>query len=322
MSPILLNTQVQIYLLGEGILYIFMLIAFGISIDILLRWNFESFSDAQYRLEKKSYLVITILSFIFVIKFLLLPYFVFTIDSLNSLVKGAMCGAGVISANSYGLELLFIKLLVIFTLTLWLMINYYDLEAKNYPYFKIKYGLYIAIFLLVTYELWLDFNYFININTNQVVSCCSALFGQLEGANPLPFGLDTKMMLILFYSIFITLVILIMSNQDILALIFTALFLYISYYAIIYFFGTYIYELPTHKCPFCMFQKEYYYIGYFVWGSLFTGAFLVSDAIICKEVLRVDTSKSKIYGLYFLVIFVTIVTMVVLLYRFKNGAWL
>ncbi len=322
MNPVLLNTQVQIYLLGEAILYIFMLIAFAVSIHIFLRWDFDSFSDEQYRLERRSYLVITILLFVFAVKFMLLPYFVFTIDALNTLVPGAMCGAGVISANSYGLELLFVKLFLIFTLTLWLMINYYDLEAKNYPYFKLKYGLYIAIFMLVSIELWLDFAYFTHIDIHQPVNCCSALFGQLEGANPLPFGLDTKMLLILFYTIFVTLMILLFSGQDIVALIFTTLFLYLSYYAIVYFFGTYIYELPTHKCPFCMFQKEYHYIGYIVWGSLFGGSFLIIDSIVCKSVLGVDTTKSKRYGIGLITLFVFTVTAVVLIYRVNNGAWL
>ena len=322
MNPILLNTQVQIYLLGESILYIFMLIAFAVSVHILLRWDFDSFSDEQYRLERRSYLVITILVFVFGVKFMLLPYFVFTIDALNTLVPGAMCAAGVISANSYGLELLFVKLFVIFTLSLWLMINYYDLEARDYPYFKIKYGLYIAVFLLVSLELWLDFAYFTHINIHQPVSCCSALFGQLEGANPLPFGLDTKMMLILFYSIFATLIVLLFTGQDIAALIFTGLFLYIAYYAIVYFFGTYVYELPTHKCPFCMFQKEYHYIGYLIWGSLFGGTFLTADSILCKKVLGADTSKSKRYGIWLLVVFVFAVTAVVILYRLRSGAWL
>ena len=322
MNTILLNTQVQIYLLGEAILYIFMFIAFIISLHILIKWDFNSFSDEQYKLERRSYLVITILIFVFAIKFMLLAYFVFTIDALNTLVPGAMCAAGVISANSYGLKLLFVKLFIIFTLTLWLMINYYDLEAKNYPYFKIKYGLYLVIFGLVTLEIWLDFAYFRHIDIHQPVSCCSALFGQLEGANPLPFGLDTKMMLILFYTTFVTLVILLFTNQDILALIFIALFLYIAYYSIVYFFGTYIYELPTHKCPFCMFQKEYHYIGYLIWGSLFGGSFLIADSIVCKKLLRVDTVKSKKYGTGLITLFVFTVTAVILIYRIKSGAWL
>jgi len=34
----------------------------------------------------------------------------------------------------------------------------------------------------------------------------------------------------------------------------------------------YIYELPTHHCPFCILQREYSYIGYFFYASLLGGA--------------------------------------------------
>jgi len=322
MNPILLNTQVEIYLLGEAISYLFFLIAFLISIKILIKWDFESFSSEQYRLEKQSYLIVTILIFIFGVKFLLLPYFVFTIDSLNTLIPGAMCAAGVISANSYGLELLFFKLFLIFLLTVWLTINYFDLEAKDYPFTKMKYYLFIAIFIIASIEFYLDWSYFLDINLNQPVSCCSALFGQLEGANPLPFGLDTKTLLILFYLLSATVITLLFSYQDILAFIFLGLFIYLSYYAIVYFFGTYIYELPTHKCPFCMFQREYHYIGYLIWGSLFGGVFLSIDSVISKEILGIDSKRVRYIGIGLITLFIFTVSFIVLLYRLRNGVWL
>jgi hypothetical protein len=34
----------------------------------------------------------------------------------------------------------------------------------------------------------------------------------------------------------------------------------------------YIYELPTHHCPFCILQKEYGYIGYLIYLTLLGGA--------------------------------------------------
>ena len=38
------------------------------------------------------------------------------------------------------------------------------------------------------------------------------------------------------------------------------------------FISLYIYELPTHACPFCLLQKEYHYIGYPLYLTLFGGA--------------------------------------------------
>ncbi len=37
-------------------------------------------------------------------------------------------------------------------------------------------------------------------------------------------------------------------------------------------FCLYIYELPTHHCPFCILQKEYGYIGYVLYAALLGGA--------------------------------------------------
>jgi hypothetical protein len=38
---------------------------------------------------------------------------------------------------------------------------------------------------------------------------------------------------------------------------------------VISFISLYFYQLPTHHCPFCLLQKEYYYIGYPLYLSLF-----------------------------------------------------
>ncbi len=322
MNPILLDTQVQIYLLSEAILYLLMIPAFLISLKIIPKWDFGSFSQEQYALEREAYLVMTILIFAFVMKFLLLPYFVFAIDNLNTLVPGAMCAAGVISANSYGMPLLFVKLFLVFALILWMAVNHYDLEAKNYPWFKIKMWIFIAIFIVASVELWLDFSYFLDIDPTRPVSCCSALFGQLEGANPLPFGLDIEKLLILFYLSWSLIVFAHYTGQTLAKLLATLLFVYISYYAVVYFFGTYVYELPTHKCPFCMMQKEYHYAGYLIWATLFGGSFGTMAASICKIFLKVDTGKMESLSFAMLNLFTLTVSLYPLVYRLQNGVWL
>jgi hypothetical protein len=42
--------------------------------------------------------------------------------------------------------------------------------------------------------------------------------------------------------------------------------------SILSFICLYIYELPTHHCPFCLLQKEYGSIGYLLYATLFGGA--------------------------------------------------
>ena len=114
MNEILFSNQVIVYLLSEFTLFMLLFIAFVITVTILIKWDFNSYSEYQFRLERRAYLTMTILLFVFVVKFFLLIYFVFAIDSLSLLVPGAMCAAGVISANDYGMLLLLAKLLILF----------------------------------------------------------------------------------------------------------------------------------------------------------------------------------------------------------------
>lgn len=322
MNEVLFSNQVIVYLLSESILSILLFVAFIVSIKVLIKWDFERFTPLQFALERQAYLVTTILLFVFSMKFLMIIYFIFSIDALSLLVPGAMCAAGVISANEYGSYLLILKLIILFLLTLWFYLNTYDMRTKNHQWFKKKSWLFSFIFLLIIIELVFDFKYFSNIDTHLPVSCCSALFGQLEGANPLPFGLSIPLLLVLFYLLYSLVLLAIKSRQTLLYIFANILFVYIAYYAVVYFFGTYIYQLPTHKCPFCMFQVEYMYIGYLLWISLFVGTYIgLSDAISTLW-LKLSHTRSQKTVSYLLSFFVLLCTAYVAIYYFKNGVLL
>ena len=116
---------------------------------IIKNWDYEKTTNVQYKLEKSSYLVILIISFTLVVKIFLFPYFAYSLDNLSNIVSGAMCAAGIVGANKFGQINLFLKILILFLIGIWLIINSLDLKAKTYPYTKKKYLLYILIFLLV-----------------------------------------------------------------------------------------------------------------------------------------------------------------------------
>lgn len=322
MNEVFLSNQVIVFLLSESTLFALLLVGFIVSLKILLKWDFESFTPYQFALERQAYLVSTIILFSFIMKYLLIVYFVFSIDALSLLVPGAMCGAGVITANDYGSYLLILKIFILFFLTLWLYVHFYDMRTKNHQWFKEKSWLFSVIFLLIIIELALDFKYFSNIETDLPVFCCSALFGQLEGANPLPFGLTVPMLLVLFYLTYALVILTLKSRYTILYILANILFVYIAYYAVVYFFGTYIYQLPTHKCPFCMLQAEYAYVGYVLWASLFMGTYIgLSDAIATLWLGKRDVKTQK-RVVALLSFFVLLCTAYVSVYYFKNGVLL
>jgi len=321
-NEILLSNEVIVYLLSETVLYLLLSVAFLATIGLLKKWNFDAFTTEQFSLENRSYLVMTIIFFAMLLKVVLLPYFVYSIDNLSNLIPGAMCGAGVIKANEYGNPLLSLKIIILFLSAFWLTINSIDLKAKNYPYLKLKSWFFIWIFFLLSAEFILDILYFTHIETTNPVSCCSVIFGQTGGANGLPFGLDIPKLLILFYLLFALVILTTVSGLGIMGIIASILFGIIAYYAVVYFFGTYIYELPTHLCPFCMLQDHYYYVGYLLWGFLLLGVFLSINAAIMQNYFKQSAKNVKRISLLLLSMFVLLCSAYVAVYYFKNGVLL
>lgn len=321
MNSLFFNNQVIVYTFSETVLALLTLIIFVMALKFIRQWDFESFSNAQLKMEKQANLVMTIATFLFALKLLLLIYFVYTIDNLSLIIPGAMCGAGVISADSYGMTLLFVKVIVIFGLLLFLVVNHYDLKGTNYPLFRFKSWVIVITALLIFGEFDLDIAYFTNIDTSVPVSCCSALFGNLEGANPLPFGLDTKMLLVLFFTLYFGVAVALYLESRLLSTLLLALFGAIAYYSVVYFFGTYVYELPTHKCPFCMLQKEYNYIGYLIWGSLFFGLYFGFIWVI-MSLRSYKLERIKLASILLLTLFVAINSFYVANYYLHNGVLL
>jgi hypothetical protein len=313
---------VIVYLLSEMILYLLLMVAFLATPGLLRRWNFDLFTAAQFALENRSYLIMTIIFFVMLRKIILLPFFVYSIDILCDLVPGAMCGAGIIKANSYGNPLLTLKIIVLFLSGLWITINRLDLKAKNYPYIKLKSWFFIVIFILLSVEMGLDILYFTHIETNNPVTCCSVIFGQAGGANALPLGLDIPKLLMLFYLLYVLILLTTIAEFSAGIILANILFLFIAYYGVVYFFGTYIYELPTHKCPFCMLQKPYYYVGYLVWGLLLSGVFFGIDTAMVKFFLHQKSDSLKWISLLLLTLFVLLCSSYVLVYYLKNGVLL
>ncbi len=322
MNEILLNNAVIVYLLSESILYLLLLVAAVVTVGLVRKWNFDAFTATQFALENRSYLVMTIIFFVMILKLLLLPYFVYTIDTLSDLVPGAMCGAGVIKANQYGNPLLALKIILLFLSGLWLSINHIDLQGKTYPYLRLKSWFFLLLFALFTIEILLDILYFTHIETTKPVTCCSVIFGQTEGLNPLPLGLDIPKMLLLFYLLFALIVLSLFSDVLLMTIVSSLFFIVVGYYAVVYFFGTYIYQLPTHKCPFCMLQGHYYYVGYAVWGLLLLGTFFAIDYAVIRLFFGKKVERLKRFALLLLTLFVLLCSSYVAYYYLKNGVWL
>lgn len=315
---IFLSNEILVFLFIEVILLVLMGISQRHIVTILRFWNFDATTSFQYMLEKKNYLINTILYFATACKIILFVFFVKSLDALSSIVPGAMCCAGVVGANAFGNVLLLLKVLVIFGFGIWIVVNRLDLNTLSFTYLKPKYYLFSTLFAAVVVEFFLELRYFSHIPLNVPVFCCSTVFQ----APRLPLGYTQTMLVVLFYGMLSAIVVLNTLKHMIGSFTCNLLFLFVAYYAITYFFGLYVYELPNHKCPYCMLQKEYFYVGYVIWGALFLGVFFGIAPFLIERMTHKKLDFMYRYSTLFLTLCAFVCSFYVVKYYWINGVLL
>jgi hypothetical protein len=295
-------------------LFLLLLSAFIQTLIILKHWVYGATSATQYKLEKKSYLISTIILVSLFINITLLLFFAYTLNELSSIIPGAMCGAGVISSNIFGEPMMILKFFIILFSMIWIAINKRDNYSKDYKYFKMKLFLFVILFITITSDLFLTLAFINNLNTDVPVLCCSNIYAEI---NHLPFSLKEGTLVILFYILYIFIMLFAYLKKRKSLLLLNLLYAVVSYFTLTYFFSTYIYELPTHKCPYCLLQSDYYYIGYFIYGAFMVSLFYSLMASIF------DFTKDLFYKtMLWHTIFIFLISYKFILYFFFNGTLL
>jgi len=310
-----------IYILNALFLF-FTSIAFFHSVKIVLNWDAQATTNEQYQLEKRSYLASTIIRYIFMIKVPLFIFFIFTVDKISLILPGAMCGAGVVNASEYGTYLLLVKLLNLYLFAYWIVLDSEDMKLEAQPYIKTKFLLFCFAFFLFLGEVVLETVMFYSIDVKEIVDCCGAIFSSSDGTYMSDMlGLSPLLLLSLFYTNYILMFISKLMKQKYLFAILNLFFIVISLVSLISFFGTYIYELPTHNCPFCFLQQDYNYIGYFLYALLFVGTFY-GLVIGFVEFSKNQLEKYYRLSLYANFCYIVIVSAYPIIYFIRNGVWL
>jgi hypothetical protein len=265
-------------LLAGSILVSFMILySASYAFQILRKWDPQSGTEVQLNLERRTYLISTLLAYAFGFELLSFFLFIFTADQVHTFFVGAMCAAGSLYANDYGYPTLIAKLVNFLLAGLWLVLNHVDNQGYDYPLLKAKCYFLLLLVPLVLLETFLQANYFLRLKPNIITSCCGTLFSSetLVLPSELGFlsGLGTNAV---FYMVLLLTIgtgaFYILKGKG--AYVFSAASataFTVSVVAIFSFVSCYIYELPTHHCPFCILQKEYGYIGYLIYVTLLGG---------------------------------------------------
>jgi hypothetical protein len=246
-------------------------------IRIIRHWDMASGSEEQLALERQTYLISTILSYVLFFEIGSLFLFIYTADNLHTLFTGAMCAAGTLYVDPYGYPAFLLKILNVILAGLWLIFNGVDNRAHDYPLIRKKYALLLILAPLILAETVVQTLYFTQMRANVITSCCGSLFSSEGSGIPSDIAaLPAKTAMAIFFLAFaLTMLMgLIYGLWGKLGGLFSAasgLFFLITCASLISFISLYFYELPSHRCPFCVLQREYTYVGYPLYAFLLVG---------------------------------------------------
>ena len=252
-----------------------MLLAGKFGISVLRKWDISSGSELQLELERRTYLISTIVAFSFLAELISLLLFVYNAEQMSSQFVGAMCATGVLNINGYGWPALYLKITVFFAGAAWLMLNRVDNKASDYPLVRQKYALLLLIIPVVFAEAVVQALFFLQMDPDIITSCCGSLFtsegegvaAELSGVAPVTsLWLLVASALLLFLS----------GGWYLLrrkgSLVFTGSQLaafFIALVAVVSCIALYIYEHPHHHCPFCILKSGHHFMGYWLYIPLF-----------------------------------------------------
>jgi len=256
-----------------------LLAAAPFALEVIQHWNIRSGSERQLVLERRTYLLSTLLTFVFATQLVALLLFVFNADKMSGMFVGAMCAVGTLNVNFFGFPALIARIIVFFLASCWLIVNHVDNQAFDYPLVRVKYILLLALLPFLLVAAILQLRYFLGLKADVITSCCGSLFseeapgvaGHAAAASPLPSMATFYVTLTLAGGSAILYGLRPHARWlGYLTSLLSATAFAAAMAGILAFVSLYIYEHPHHHCPFCVLKPEYHYQGYWLYLPLFT----------------------------------------------------
>lgn len=276
----ILQPAIMALLLASAVTTVMVVAAAGFGLQVLRHWDLSSCSQRQLILERRTYLISTLLGFAFAIGLASLLLFVFNADRMATQFVGAMCAVGTLNANDYGFPAIQLKLVNFLLAGVWLVMNHADSLGWDYPLIRAKYRLLLVIAPAMMAETVVQALYFLGLDADVITSCCGSIFSayarsvaaEMAALPPLP-------SMIGFYAVMaatmaVGLRFVYRQRGGILFAGMSAVAFAAAIMSMISFISIYIYEHPHHHCPFDVIQSGYGHIGYALYLPLFAATVL------------------------------------------------
>ncbi len=326
-------------IIGHSVLLLVFSLGFVNAWQIFFGWNYNSTEEKQFLLEKKTYLISTAMNFAMFAQILMLFLFEIAADELANILPGAMCAVGTLSSNGYGFPLLYFKIVSSFFYFIWLMFNYLDTQVETYPLVRKKCMGLMLIYPLVIIETTLLLLFALDLDPFVITSCCGSVYNEgAEGLGGTLAGASAGVVLPLFFSI----IILLLCNRLVIKRWYVEkkwsgnrleFFLWVGFFisaimVIVSFTSVYVYEMLSHKCPFCFLGAEYNYYGvplyFFLFVATATGMTkgllgYVKQPASLKEKALILQKKLAVLSLWGMLAFVVTGFLPFVIYYVKTG---
>jgi len=273
----ILHPGILALLLGSLLVCLLLGKAAYVGWQVMRHWRPSALDEKQLELERRTELVSTLAHHALAIAMFSLPLFVFTADDIYELFIGAMCATGTLNAAPYGWAALLIKVWLFFLGGMWMMINYYDRRVESAPLLHAKFFALIGLFPLGLIDLLLSYTFFTGLRPKVITSCCGSLFSSsADNLGAELAGMPVTSSMTLFFVVLVVYALVLIANLRFshellryLVGVLAGVFFLVGIVAILSFVSLYIYQLPTHHCPFDMLQGRCNFIGYPLYLGLF-----------------------------------------------------
>lgn len=258
------------------------------AIRVLRFWDYNADSAGQIRLESETWLAALLMQYAMFLQLISLFLLILALDSYAEVLVGAMCATGALFASSYGPPFLLVKIVGLFCFGGWILIHRLDLCSESSPLVRLKFSLLVLLLPLQVVDAFFLFAYLMELEPDIITSCCGVIFGSGAGdgrnfVGPLPILplmslFYTLAVVLLGYSLFMEK----RNNRNTstttqcISLVFSILwllFFLLGLLVIVAVVSSYIYGMPSHRCPFDILKKEYNYIGFPIYVTLFVATF-------------------------------------------------
>ncbi len=266
---------------------VFGAIGAAMALQVVRFWDPGSDSEQQIRLEERVWLAATLVQFGLVVQVISALIFIYAADYFATILKGAMCAAGSLTANAFGLPALGLKLATIFLAGLWIVVHRLDISRETFPLTRFKSVWLILLLPLLIGDAVLVFLYLVNLEPEIITSCCGIIFAETDSGGFSLFDVSSSVPLLLSGGILIAVIVLCSlvliiqgsnepGRQKVTGSISVAawlLFYLLALLVITVFISPYVYGMPHHRCPFDLLQYPYAFIGLPLYLFLHTGVF-------------------------------------------------